>query len=89
MTAKFKNDDKNVEKIVAKTETDKFEKTHLPHESSKEEVQGSLQGKGIVNGLQKMSDVSKADLVIVPKSMIDEFSKKDGRFLIIGFTRIY
>ena len=74
---------------MEKTETDKSEKTHHPNESSKEEAHGSLQGKGIVNGLQKMSDDSKGDLVIVPKSILDEFSKKDGRSLIIASTRIY
>merc|ERR1712110_1354991 len=56
---------------------DKSDKTHQPDESSKEGVHGSLQGKGIVNGLQKMSGDSKGDLVIVPKSIIDELSKKD------------
>ena len=88
-TAKIENDGKNAETIMEKTETDKSEKTHHPNESSKEEAHGSLQGKGIVNGLQKMSDDSKGDLVIVPKSILDEFSKKDGRSLIIASTRIY
>jgi hypothetical protein len=36
-----------------------------------------LKGKGIVNDVQKMSDDSKKDLVIVPKSIIDQLSKKD------------
>ena len=75
---------------MEETETDKSEKTHHPDESSKEEAHGSLQGKGIVNGLQKkMSGDSKGDLVIVPKSIIDEYKKKDGRFSIIVSTRIY
>ena len=74
---------------MEETETDKSEKTHQPDESSKEETHGSLQGKGIVNGLQKISDDSKGDLVIVPKSIIDEYKKKDGRFSIIVSTRIY
>ena len=75
---------------MEETDTDKSEKTHHPDESSKEEAHGSLQGKGIVNGLQKkMSGDSKGDLVIVPKSIIDEYKKKDGRFSIIVSTRIY
>ena len=74
---------------MEETETDKSEKTHHSDESSKEEAHGSLPGKGIVNGLQKMSDDAKGDLVIVPKSIIDELSKKDGRFSIIVSTRIY
>jgi hypothetical protein len=76
-TAKVENDVKIVEKVMEKTETDKSEKTHSPNESSKEEPHGSLQRKGIANGLQKMSNDSKKDLVIVPKSIIDELSKKD------------
>ena len=74
---------------MEETDTDKSEKTHHPDESSKEEAHDSLQGKGIVNGLQKMSGDSKGDLVIVPKSIINELSKKDGRFSIIVSTRIY
>ena len=74
---------------MEETDTDESEKTHHPDESSKEEAHDSLQGKGIVNGLQKMSGDSKGDLVIVPKSLIDELSKKDGRFLIIVSTRKY
>ena len=72
---------------MEETDTDKSEKTHHPDESSKEEAHDSLQEKGIVNGLQKMSGDSKGDLVIVPKSIIDEYKKKDGRFLIIVSTR--
>ena len=74
---------------MEETETDKSDKTHQPDESSKEGVHGSLQGKGIVNGLQKISGDSKGDLVIVPKSIINELSKKDGRFSIIVSTRMY
>ena len=74
---------------MEETDTDKSEKTHHSDESSKEEAHDSLQGKGIVNGLQKMSGDSKGDLVIVPKSIINELSKKDGRFSIIVSTRIY
>ena len=88
-TAKIENDVKKVEKIMEKTETDKSEKTHHANDSSKEEADGFIPRKGIVNGVQKMSDDSKKDLVIVPKSIIDQLSKKDGRFSIILSARIY